>query len=574
MAVLVYLTSGLRGVTAFVLLLGLSLLVSYQSVGQVTSTGLTCNCNEYIYLNEPGSQQVHKFKVESNGNLTEILVGGNPWYPGNYPASELPSPHGLGTDINGRLYIGETGVGGSFIRQFSTNGTITPTSTFNLYVDDTNQNTFSIGNTFYINANGGPKAYDLCTGQLIGQVCLNSSDGVPVTGQNLWGLTYNAKTEMVYASARGRGPGVSAAGNVWAFTKAQLEAALANGTCINPIIKEGPSATINVGEKFTPNSDGGVFGVVGDNQKNIYVVKSAIDGGTFSYILKYDAQGGFITQSQPSNITGAGSQGIGIIWSEDTNKLYMSNLTGDPTQDCISAFDANTLAYTGTAVPNPASGTGGSKALAIIKECCPSPAVVNIDQTFCGNNLNQQIFLQELLKCEGIIGEGSWSADPDNVGLAYDECSKSIKLTSTNACGKFILKNVGGTCGDFTINVNVSNVLVTAAVITGDQTVCANQGDPTPITVVSPATTPTNGPITLQWQKSTTSCTDGFTDIVGATGASYDPPAISQTTYYRIVATAKGICSTGTCSENSNCVTVTASIPPPINCYPTSVVKN
>lgn len=557
---------------AFALLLGLSLLASYQSFGQVTTTGLTCNCNEYIYLNEPGAKKVHKFKVESNGALTEILVGGNPWYPGNYPTSELSSPHGLGTDINGRLYIGENGSANSYIRQFTTNGTITPTSGFNLLVDDTNQNTFSIGNTFYINANGGPKAYDLCTGQLIGQVCLNSSDGGQVTGQNLWGLTYNAKTEMVYASARNRGPGVSAAGNVWAFTRAQLESALATGSCINPIIKEGPSATINVGEKFTPNLGGGVFGVVSDNQKNIYVVKSAIDGGTISYILKYDAQGGFIAQSQPSNITGAGSQAIGIIWSEGTNKLYMSNLTGDPAQDCISAFDANTLAYTGTAVPNPASGTGGSKALAIIKECCPSPAVVNIDQTFCGNNLNKQIFLQELLKCEGIIGEGSWSADPANVGLAYDECSKSIKLTSANACGKFVLKNVGGTCGDFTINVNVSNVLVTPPVITGTQTVCANQGDPTPLSIVTPASA--NGTITLQWQKSTTSCTDGFTDIVGATGSSYDPPIIGQTTYYRLVSTAKGTCSSGTCADNSNCITVTASIPPPINCYPTQVVKN
>ncbi|MCX6218565.1 hypothetical protein [Spirosoma sp.] len=555
------------------------LLVPNRLFGQVTTTGLTCNCDEYIYLNEPGSRQVHKFRVESNGNLTEILVGGNPWYPGNYPFSELPSPHGLGTDINGRLYIGETGGGGTHVRQFTTNGIISPTSTFNLLVDDTNQNTFSIGNTFYINADNGPKAYDLCTGQFIGQVCLNSSAGIQVTGQNLWGLTYNPKTEMVYASSRSRGSGVPAgsAGNIWAFSRAQLEAALANGSCINPIIKEGPSETINVGEKFMPNSDGGVFGVVSDNQKNIYVVKSSIDGGPVanargSYILKYDPQGGFIAQSQPSSVTGAGIAGIGIIWSEGTNKLYMSNLNSAASEDCISAFDANTLAYIGTVVPNPPNGTGGSKALAIIKECCPSPAVVNIDQTFCGKNLNQQIFLQELLKCEGIIGEGSWSADPANVGLAYDECSKSIQLTSANACGKFVLKNVGGTCGNFTINVNVSNVLVTAPVITGNQTVCANQGDPTLITIATPATA--NGTVTLQWQKSTTSCTDGFTDITGATGFSYDPPAISQTTYYRIVATAKGTCSSGTCSDNSNCVTVTASIPPSINCYPTTVTKN
>lgn len=550
-------------------------LPTMPSMGQ--GTGAWCSCNEFIYLNEPGTSQVHKFKVESNGSLTEVSVAGNPWYPGS-STSQLPSPHGLGTDINGRLYIGESGFPNSHIRQLTTTGTITATTTFNLLVDDWNQNTFSIGNTLYINADRGPKAYDLCTGNYLGQVCLNNAAGTQqVAGQNLWGLSYNAKTGMVYATSRYRSASIPSANwsNVWAFTKTQLESALATGSCINPIITEGSSATVQAGEHLMPNLAGDVFGIVGDNQKNFYVVKwSTTDPrGAGSYILKYDAQGGFLTQSEFSAVTGSAAGAIGITWSESTNKLFVSNLSGAATEDCISAFDASTLTYTGTAVPNPVTGGGGSKAIGIIKECCPVVNTVTIDTTLCGDVLNKQIFLQELLKCEGIIGEGNWVADPNNVGVTYDDCSKTIRITASNACAKFRLQNVGGTCNDFTINVNIDAGNVVAAVIAGDQTVCPDTGDPALLTIVTPPTG--SKPIAYQWQKSTTSATTGFTDIVGATGTTYDPSFIGQTTYYRVATTVEGGCtsSTGSCSAISNYVTVKAEIPVS-NCFPTLVIKN
>jgi hypothetical protein len=47
--------------------------------------------------------------------------------------------------------------------------------------------------------------------------------------------------------------------------------------------------------------------------------------------------------------------------------------------------------------------------------------------------------------------------------------------------------------------------------------------------------TPTggNGTYSYQWQSSTTSATLGFSNITAATGKNFDPPAISQTTYYK-----------------------------------------
>ncbi len=67
----------------------------------------TCNCTEYIYLNDVSSGgKVHKFAVNSDGSVTEVIKNGDAWYPGG-GVSQMPSPHGLGSDLNGNLYIAE-----------------------------------------------------------------------------------------------------------------------------------------------------------------------------------------------------------------------------------------------------------------------------------------------------------------------------------------------------------------------------------------------------------------------------------------------------------------------------------
>lgn len=63
--------------------------------------------------------------------------------------------------------------------------------------------------------------------------------------------------------------------------------------------------------------------------------------------------------------------------------------------------------------------------------------------------------------------------------------------------------------------------------------------------------------ITYQWQSSTTSATAGFSNIAGATAATYSPGAVATTTYYRRVATS------GT-SFNSNTVTITSNTIPAV----------
>ncbi|MEI6349061.1 MAG: hypothetical protein WCP69_14030, partial [Bacteroidota bacterium] len=90
--------------------------------------------------------------------------------------------------------------------------------------------------------------------------------------------------------------------------------------------------------------------------------------------------------------------------------------------------------------------------------------------------------------------------------------------------------------------------------ISADQTICSGS---TPASL-SETTAPVGntGTIDFKWQKSTTSSTSGFTDILGATSANYSPNSIIQTTWYKRIARV-------TCMPNwigaaeSNVITVT-----------------
>ena len=145
----------------------------------------TCNCTETVYLNEvTGGGAVHKYEVKSNGTVTELAgANGIPWFDSDYYTGQsnmsLPSPHGLGYDLNGNLYVGETW--GGDIRRLTCDGALQPESEFvinnggfnigtmgnMLFVNDISVVNSPLGDPYYY----GTVGYDLCTGQEIGRVC-------------------------------------------------------------------------------------------------------------------------------------------------------------------------------------------------------------------------------------------------------------------------------------------------------------------------------------------------------------------------------------------------------------------
>ncbi len=135
--------------------------------------------------------------------------------------------------------------------------------------------------------------------------------------------------------------------------------------------------------------------------------------------------------------------------------------------------------------------------------------------------------------------------------------------SNANTAGTYTWTALYGTCSvSSCCPIVLQSNNITASVIAGNQTICLG-ADPAAFTVGTAATG--SGTLSYQWQSSTTSCATGFTDIAGATSATYDAPSnLTQTTYYRVVVTST-LNGTG-CTANSNCLTVT------VNALPTFTV--
>ena len=76
-------------------------------------------------------------------------------------------------------------------------------------------------------------------------------------------------------------------------------------------------------------------------------------------------------------------------------------------------------------------------------------------------------------------------------------------------------------CGAFELTFNLEILAAPEMTMSADQTVCSNVL-PSELSITTTATT-------IQWQMSMTSCTDGFSNIDGATLATYQPAELTTT---------------------------------------------
>lgn len=132
-----------------------------------------------------------------------------------------------------------------------------------------------------------------------------------------------------------------------------------------------------------------------------------------------------------------------------------------------------------------------------------------------------------------------------NATTATPEAAPAVTTTYTLT----VTDSNGCTATDeVTVFVNQIN----QGAIAATQTIC-NGGDPVTLTETTAATA--EGTITYQWEISTTSNITGFTDVAGATDATYDPPVTNQNTWYRrrVTSTLNGV----ECSATTNFIAIT-----------------
>ncbi|UEG49902.1 hypothetical protein LK994_00255 [Ferruginibacter lapsinanis] len=134
---------------------------------------------------------------------------------------------------------------------------------------------------------------------------------------------------------------------------------------------------------------------------------------------------------------------------------------------------------------------------------------------------------------------------PSGVTGTYNAGVFTISGTPTQSGTFNYTVTTTGTCIQATANGTITvNAAPSAGTVSSSQAICSGA---TPAQLSISATVGT-----IQWQVSTTDANSGFSNIGGATTTTYTPGALTQTTYYRVIA------SVATCtSSTSNAVTIT-----------------
>jgi hypothetical protein len=278
---------------------------------------------------------------------------------------------------------------------------------------------------------------------------------------------------------------------------------------------------------------------------------------------------------------------IGVVplpnWNNFGAATGTVRVTGAPTNVLrfkvwLRGSDANNVSPSGFKWSAPGSASGGSRdpltgdtwiisvsqKSKLISNNVVTGGQVTVSQTICSNG-DPAAFTQTVAStgsgtltyqwqsCTGscvsftdIAGATGISYDPP-AGLLVTTTYRRVTTSTFNPCGI----SSTNTANSNLVTVTVNNV--TGGTITADQSICLDGGDPAAFAQSAASTG--SGPLTYQWQSSTTSCAAGFSNIAGATASTHDAPAgLQVTTFFRRVTTST--LSAVPCTANSNCVTV------------------
>ncbi|HEX9980832.1 MAG TPA: PKD-like domain-containing protein [Flavobacterium sp.] len=258
---------------------------------------------------------------------------------------------------------------------------------------------------------------------------------------------------------------------------------------------------------------------------------------TASGTLTYQWQSNTVGCSGPwTNISGANSATYdppsGLTVTTYYQRIAISTLNGVTCSVASNCVVVTANAFTaGTINGNRTVCFGGD------------PAAFTVTVAATGTNLSYQWQSSPT----GLAG--SWTDIGGATAATYDAPGP---VTSIIYYQRITFATVGAsTCQAASNFVTVFVNDATASVVAGDQTLCGNT-NPAAFTVVTSASG--NGALSYQWQSSTTGCSGPWLNISGATSPTYDPPALTQTTYYHVVVTST--LNGSPCLATSNCITV------------------
>jgi hypothetical protein len=198
-----------------------------------------------------------------------------------------------------------------------------------------------------------------------------------------------------------------------------------------------------------------------------------------------------------------------------------------------------------------------------------NPATIGPNQAICAGNDPTIINMMNGATGTGVLNyqwqlsansQGPWTSISGQSNTSYDP----PLLTSTS----YYQLNTSSTLNGVICSVNSSPMSITVNALTpgsisGNQTICVG-GDPAAFTSV--VATSNVSTLLYQWQSSTDNTT--WSDIIGATNETYNPPVLTTTTYYRRQANAIG--NAIVCQDYTNVIQITVIADPIISTQPLS----
>ena len=412
------------------------------SISGLTAQQSTCSCSEKVYLNDVQNSLVHKFDVGDDGTFTEV---GSPWLASDV----INEPHGLGTDINGSVIIGagdgfaNNSVQGDIFK-LNCDGTVDEADFIPAEVNENYGFNFGTagGVLYYVDNNlQRIEARSTCDGELIGYMRIGPDE---FTGFSAWGF-YTDENQW-YVTERSTG-GVYTG----SLDPDQYDAAGTNS---------GFEA-FNTGVATTNFLELAAMGITRDPTGNYYIVFNNFLGNFASTeVRKYSPTGMLLEQivDDTEAFNAADGQsgfwgGRGLVYSVDSDRLYLGNR-----DNCVTVFDSELVEQTAFNVGNPTNGQ--PKGIAVTVECCPDLPSVTIDTTICVANeaALEEVFLQELISCNGPICEGDWTETMGDANITFEECNNRLTFSGPGGCAQYTLSSDGDgakVCGAFDITVNI-----------------------------------------------------------------------------------------------------------------------
>ncbi|MDW3192738.1 MAG: PKD domain-containing protein [Cytophagales bacterium] len=250
-----------------------------------------------------------------------------------------------------------------------------------------------------------------------------------------------------------------------------------------------------------------------------------------------------------------GDSGYTFLWETSPDQTNWSDAPGTNNTEDYTIVATSPSAQTTTyyrRIVNSGSCDNTSAVFTVITDPTSDGGTVNSDATECfGDNSGT-------LSVTGVTGDIlEWQSD-DNASFTSPtviaNTSNTQSYSDLTETTYYRVRVQSGVCPEAFSNVVTITVLgqITNNTISGAASICSND-DPATIT----GTTPTGGggSFTYQWQSSTTSSTAGFSNIGGATSADFDPSFLTQTTWFRRVATSGNNCEETTSAVEINVTT-------------------